>query len=237
MSNHYFQFKQFLINQGHSAMKVSTDACIQGAWTPVEDNVQSVLDIGTGTALLSLMLAQRFQNIEIDAIELDEKAIIDAGENIKASPWANRINLIHSDANNHNYGKQYDMIICNPPFFQNSLLGPSGERNLARHTLSFSYAHLLDIMNSVLAPQGYASVLLPYTEHKTWEALLNKNGWKIYHKCYIRPRANMDTNRVISLCRRGVQEHTRKEGLVIYNADNSYTETFSRLLTTFYLKL
>src|SRR5205085_2984467 len=122
-SNSYFQFKQFRVQQEATAMKVSTDACIQGAWTPIEPFVKNVLDIGTGTGLLSLMVAQRNNHILIDAIELDENAAQQATENIHASPWGDRINIVNGDIRNYTFNRQYDLIICNPPFFQNSLLG------------------------------------------------------------------------------------------------------------------
>ncbi|MGN6568280.1 MAG: tRNA1(Val) (adenine(37)-N6)-methyltransferase, partial [Flavipsychrobacter sp.] len=143
MSNQYFQFKQFRIEQDKCAMKVSTDACIQGAWTPIHDHVRHVLDIGTGTGLLSLMLAQRDPRMHIDAVELDEQAATQAKENIVSSPFSERIDIIHGDAKEYQANQQYDLIICNPPFFQNSLLGDNSKRNTARHTLSFSYEDLL----------------------------------------------------------------------------------------------
>src|SRR5262245_25570320 len=123
MSNTFFQFKQFRIEQDKCAMKVSTDACIQGAWTPIEENVRNVLDIGTGTGLLSLMLAQRKPGIRIEAIEIEEQAYKQAAENVAYSPWAEQIHVIPGDVRNDSLNRKFDLIVCNPPFFQNSLLG------------------------------------------------------------------------------------------------------------------
>lgn len=176
MSNHYFQFKQFTIHQDKCAMKVSTDACIQGAWTPIANDVVDVLDIGTGTGLLSLMLAQRNSSIHIDAIELDADAAIQAKENASASPWADRVQMMQGDVTTHQFTKQYDMVICNPPFFNNSLLGDDAQRNSVRHTISLSYDALLAVLQNVLKPTGYAAVLLPAAEHEIWQNLLLKNG-------------------------------------------------------------
>jgi tRNA1Val (adenine37-N6)-methyltransferase len=237
MSNHYFQFKQFTIQQEHVAMKVSTDACILGAWTPIDEKVNSVLDIGTGTGLLSLMLAQRNPNISIDAIEIDTQASTQAKENITNAPWLDRVSIIHADARDYNFKRQYELIICNPPFFINSLLGPVENRNDARHTLSFNYTDLLNLMNKVLASGGYASVLLPLVEHNIWEELLKKNNWQISHKVYIKPRAATAANRVICLCSNSSDKQLTEEELVIYEQDKSYTETFSKLMSPFYLKL
>lgn len=237
MANQYFRFKQFTIQQDRCAMKVSTDACIQGAWTPIADNVKDVLDIGAGTGLLSLMLAQRNSNIHIDAIELDTDAAQQAKENITSSSWKDRVEVIQVDVTQHAFNKQYDMVICNPPFFNNSLLGDTDTRNQARHTLSLTYSDLLGVLNSVLKEDGYASILLPTTEHAEWEKLLNKNGWFINHRLYIQPKENSLPNRIVSLCSRNMTEKIVQEKLVIYIAQSEYTLEATALLKPFYLKL
>src|SRR5882724_12429409 len=122
MSNHFFQFKQFTIHQDHCAMKVTTDASLFGAWAEEsvrsrEPGVRNILDIGTGTGLLSLMLAQRI-NADIDAIEIDEAAAEQAIENTEASAWKERITVINADAKNYSFPKKYDCIISNPPFYE-----------------------------------------------------------------------------------------------------------------------
>jgi len=237
MSNHYFQFKQFTIHQDKCAMKVSTDACIQGAWTPIEDNVADVLDIGTGTGLLSLMLAQHNSNIQIDAIELDADAAQQASENVKASPWADRINVIQGDVTQHAFTKQYDMIICNPPFFNNSLLGDDAQRNNVRHTISLSYNALLTVLQKVLKPTGYAAILLPTAEHDVWVQLLNKNGWGITQLLQVHPKETGGYNRVVSLCSKDTFTATEVTQLQIYKQGGGYTDAFTQLLQPFYLKL
>lgn len=237
MSNHYFQFKQFTIHQDKCAMKVSTDACIQGAWTPIADDVVDVLDIGTGTGLLSLMLAQRNSNIQIDAIELDTDAAQQASENVNASLWADRINVIQGDVTQHAFTKQYDMIVCNPPFFNNSLLGDDVQRNSVRHTISLSYDALLAVLQNVLKPLGYAAILLPTAEHDVWQNLLSKNGWVITKLLQVHPKETGGYNRVISLCSKQPMAETEIEKLQIYKQGGGYTEAFTQLLQPFYLKL
>lgn len=237
MSNHYFQFKQFTIHQDKCGMKVSTDACIQGAWTPIADSVVDVLDIGTGTGLLSLMLAQRNESIQIDAIELDTDAAQQASENVKASPWADRINVIQGDVTQHAFTKQYDMIICNPPFFNNSLLGDDAQRNSVRHTISLSYDALLTVLQKVLKPTGYAAILLPTAEHDVWVQLLNKNGWGITQLLQVHPKETGGYNRVISLCSCQLTIETKVGRLQIYKQGGGYTYAFTQLLQPFYLKL
>lgn len=217
-------------------MKVSTDACIQGAWTPILPGVKHVLDIGAGTGLLSLMLAQRDTNIEIDSIELDKEAAKQAKENVAASKWKERITVIHANAKDHHFAQQYDMVICNPPFFQNSLLGNKNERNIARHTLSLTYQDLIDILKKVLKPSGYASVLLPFAAYEQWENLLQQNEWNVFKKLIVRPKDNMEPNRVISLC--GInKEQSPDEQLTIYADEQEYTKEFADLMQPYYLKL
>jgi tRNA1Val (adenine37-N6)-methyltransferase len=237
MSNSYFQFKQFLVKQERSAMKVSTDACIQGAWTPITEKVKQVLDIGTGTGLLSLMLAQRKQNLTIDAIELDEYAFTEAKENVAVSPWSNRINIINCDAREYAFNNKYDMIICNPPFFKDSLLSDDKNRNLARHNLSLSFEELYDILRNVLKDNGYASIMLPPAEHNGWENLLQRNGWSVFCRLFVQPRQELQPNRIISLCTTTSVKKQPDEALLIYEKENVYTEQFIKLLNPFYLNL
>lgn len=236
MSNHYFHFKQFTIHQDKCAMKVSTDACIQGAWTPIADDVVDVLDIGTGTGLLSLMLAQRSHNIQIDAIELDADAVTQARKNINASPWADRINVIQGDVTTCPFTKQYDMVICNPPFFNNSLLGDDVQRNSVRHTISLTYKALLSVLGNVLKPTGYAVILLPAAEHGVWQQLLTKNAWGITKLLEVHPKESSGYNRIISLCSKQPIAETEIEKLQIYKQGGGYTDAFTQLLQPFYLK-
>lgn len=236
MSNSYFHFKQFTIHQDKCAMKVSTDACIQGAWTPINTQVKDVLDIGTGTGLLSLMLEQRNPGLQIDAIELDAEAAAQAKENISNSPWQDRINVIQADVLEYPFSKQYDMVICNPPFFQNSLLGPDDKRNNVRHTLSLTFDNLFDVISKVLKPSGYASILLPVAEHEIWSTLISNQAWGINKELRIVPRQDLEGNRVVSVCS---PQRLQKieESLQIYQAIGEYTHEFKRLMQPFYQKL
>lgn len=236
MSNSFFQFKQFLVNQDKTAMKVSTDACIQGAWTPVKNEAGNVLDIGTGTGLLSLMLAQRYSNIKIDAIDIDERAAEQAKANIKVSPWKDRIEVLHGDIRNMELKKHYDLIICNPPFFHNDLLGDKHQRNVARHSITLTPWQLLEIIAKYLKSDGYASVMFPATEHIAWEKALAEINWHITHRLSIRPTVDMKPNRVVSLCSPQQILEIQDAELVIYD-NNKYTTQFMNLLSPFYLKL
>ena len=237
MSNSYFQFKQFRIEQGRAAMKVSTDACIQGAWTPVSSPVRKALDIGTGTGLLSLMLAQRNKEVLIDAVELDPDAAQQAKDNVATSPWKERITVMQADIRTFPFIRKYDLIICNPPFFINSLLGPTDERNKARHTLSLSFQELFEVIRSNLADGGYASIMLPPVEHAQWSTIIQENGWKTYHELHVQPRVASPANRIVSLCSPIASRSFLEEQLIIKDKADHYTPEFIHLLRPFYLAL
>jgi tRNA1Val (adenine37-N6)-methyltransferase len=235
MSNSYFQFKQFRIDQEGAAMKVSTDACIQGAWTPMTSAVKSVLDIGTGTGLLALMLAQRNETARIDAVEIDHAAARQAAANVAASPWSDRITVDEGDVRSVNNGG-YDLIISNPPFFTNDLLGPDNNRNLARHTLSLSFEELFCVIRNGLLATGYASVMLPTAEHRDWEELVGRYGWHITRRLSIVPVLHAPANRVVSLCS-ALPDADISEELIIRYAPDTYSPEFTQLLAPFYLRL
>lgn len=235
MSNQYFQFRQFTIVQDKCAMKVSTDACIQGAYTPIADGIKRALDIGTGTGLLSLMLAQRNERITIDAVELDALAAGQAKENAATSSFGNRVHILEGDIVTFAPSFEYDLIICNPPFFTNSLLGDTAQRNMARHTLTLTYRQLLEAIIRLLADDGTASVLLPFSQQQQWEQLVRANDLYLHRRLFVKPYQHHSHNRVISI----LSKHTAScidEELVIYRAQNSYTPEAIALLSPFYVK-
>ena len=237
MSNSYFQFRQFLIEQQRCAMKVTTDACIQGAWTPVLPGVKHVLDIGTGTGLLSLMLAQRSLDIFIDAIELDTDAVAQAIENVTTSPWSDRIRILQGDAINYPFPHKYDLIICNPPFFNNSLLSSTQQKTMARHTLSLTHEDLFKTISTNLNEDGYASILLPIAEYQQWNTLIKNNGWHETGKLSVSHTPGAQVKRVVSLCSKNVVDVAGEQQLIIKNKDQQYTAEFTTLLSPFYLQL
>lgn len=237
MSNSYFQFKQFLVEQDKCAMKVSTDACIQGAWTTINQNIKQVLDIGTGTGLLALMLAQKNGDVKIDAVEYDGNAAQQATENFTASPWQERLSCINSDINNFTTHKKYGLIVSNPPFFKDSLLGPTHERNIARHSMTLTLEDLIRIANNLLNDDGCISLLLPPTIQKNWELLIENIGWYISNKLYIIPSYNKEANRIVSITSKKVVTTLHEERLVIRDSKNEYSNDFKQLLHDYYLHL
>jgi tRNA1Val (adenine37-N6)-methyltransferase len=234
--NSYFDFKQFRIEQDKCAMKVTTDACIQGAWTPILPSVRRVLDIGVGSGLLALMLAQRSQNVSIDGIEYDTDAAAQARENLTASPWSSRTSIIEADAREYRVGERYDLIITNPPFFNNSLLSDKQQKNLAKHTGSLSYAELLDAVDANLSEGGYLSILLPAAEYEVWTKLALSKGWVESGKLMVRHREEALVKRIVGLFSR-VELPLPSDSLVIQDDAGQYTADFKSLLCPFYLAL
>jgi tRNA1Val (adenine37-N6)-methyltransferase len=159
--NNYFEFKQFTVWQNHAAMRVGTDGVLLGTWASVE-GMKNILDIGTGTGMISLMLAQRCKAI-IHAIDIEEGAVTDATHNFDRSPWKDRLTVYPSGLSNYAQGcpTKYDGIVCNPPFFINSKKPDCKIRELARHTSSLSFSELVINAAKLLNPNGRFSVVLP----------------------------------------------------------------------------
>ena len=237
MSNPWFQFKQFRIAQDKCAMKITTDACIQGAWTPIHKTVNRVLDIGAGTGLLSLMLAQRNVGIAIDAIEIDAEAATQSAENINASLWAGRIHMREGDILNFEPAHKYDLIITNPPFFNNSLLSDKSNINAARHTQALPYEELQHAIGKLLHEDGYYSVLLPYPEYQLWKDMQLAQGWHQCGSLAVSHRPGAEVKRVVGLFSKAPAIQATEEQLVIKDEEQKYTAEFIQLLAPFYLDL
>lgn len=169
MSSPFFRFKQFTVWHDCCAMKVGTDGVLLGAWAMLEEQgaaqtrkaIGEVLDIGTGSGLVALMLAQRFPQAEIDAIDIESSAVEQARYNFLQSPWKERVRSFLSPLQEWQTKKRYDLIVSNPPYFQNSLKNPDKGRELARHTDSLTYAELLHYSAQLLAHEGVIALILP----------------------------------------------------------------------------
>ena len=188
MPNTYFRFRQFTIHQNKTAMKVCTDACLFGAWTVSEisnDKIERILDIGTGTGLLSLMVAQA-TDARIDSVEIDDNANEQASENFKASPWSSKLQLHHCAVQQFDPPYRFDLIICNPPFYENDLLSPDMKKNIAMHSTQLGADELFYSMRRLLAPGGKIAILVPYHRTKTIERKINDNKLFIYKKVAVK---------------------------------------------------
>lgn len=238
MPNDYFQFKQFLIRQDKCAMKVCTDACLFGAWTAHSSQLMacSVLDIGCGTGLL-LMLAQKLPDAVFDAVEIDEAAAEQAKENFDTSLWKERLNIYHTsiqqfaDAAN----KKYDIIISNPPFYENDLRSNNTKRNLALHSSDLKLEELINIADLLLNNDGDFFVLLPYRRTKKFEVLIERRFF-IKEKVFIKQTPKHNYFRSMFWLTKRTTSLEQSE-IIIMNEDGKYTTEFIELLKDYYLYL
>jgi tRNA1Val (adenine37-N6)-methyltransferase len=231
-SNTHFSFKKFTIHQDKTVMKVTTDACILGAYTDVR-NVKRILDIGTGTGLLTLMLAQR-SKAQIEGVEIDEVSYNQAVENVEISIFRDKIKIYHTNIQSFFSENQYDVIISNPPFFQNHLKAENQNRNNALHTDTLSFEDLLSSVIRLLSPNGIFVVLLPAYESTVLEQMANQLGLFANKKLHIHHREGSKILRIITTFG-FMKTEIKTEQLFIKNPDESYTADFQRLLKDYYL--
>jgi tRNA1Val (adenine37-N6)-methyltransferase len=243
MANSYFKFKQFTIQQDKCAMKVTTDACLFGAL--LADNIFALantintihsLDIGTGTGLLSLMAAQKNNQINIDAIELDKSASEQATDNIDDSPWAERITVINENILSFVPGKQYDFIFSNPPFFENDLKSADKAKNNAKHATSLGLLQLLQIVESLLTTAGAFSVLLPFNRIDYFIAESKKCGLHLSKQVMVKQTDKHNFFRGILFFNRTENNPVLSE-IIIKDTAHNYTPEFSAALKDYYLFL
>ncbi len=235
MQNTYFQFKQFIIRHDSCAMKVGTDGVLLGAWTNV-DKVHNALDVGTGTGLIAIMLAQR-SIAKIDAVEIDENACRQAGENISACPWNRRINLVNSSFQEYaiKCNKTYDLIVSNPPYFRNQYRPSEKSRAVARHDDSLSLKDLVFFTSQILKPDGIISVVLPAESMDPYNDYLLQNHLYITRKLYVMPLHGRPVKRI--LVEAGREKKTIEENYLAIEAGrrHCYTQQYTDLTSAFYL--
>jgi len=244
LSNTYFQFKQFTIQQDKCAMKVTTDACLFGAWVAQEVKneklkVESVLDIGTGTGLLALMLAQK-TTAEIDCVEIDTGAAKQAQENADSSAWGKRIFVMPGDAKKmiETFCKDFDVIISNPPFYENEIRSASDTRNLAHHSAELTLKELLELIKNYMEPTGNFFLLLPYKRNEEIKKLLKNHQLHVSKMIFVRQSVKHDYFRIfIKGSINGDEKETEFDELSIWDDQQQYTTDFINLLKDYYLHL
>lgn len=244
MANTYFQFRQFLIHQDRSAMKVTTDGCLFGAWAAAKIMEQprgtNVLDIGAGTGLTSLMIAQKNPAMRIDALEIEEAAASQARENAGASPWSGNVRIHHIDANHFTAPHVYDFIASNPPFYESELKPENSLKRLAHHE-GLSFQALLNIIRKNLSPSGKFFLLLPYKRLGEMRRLATQEHLAIEVEVHVRQSPRHEFFRALIQGRHsmdGVKEaNTIQSQLSIWDEDRNYSPEFTRLLREYYLHL
>lgn len=236
MANNFFKFKQFVINQEKTAMKVGTDGVLLGAWADCLDK-KNILDIGAGTGLISLMLAQRNENAKIHAIEIEKEASCQAKENIDNSIWENRISVenISFQKFYENTNEKYDLIVSNPPYFINSLKNPKKEKTLARHSDFLPYEEIILGSSKILNEKGLLSVILPINESLLFVKLAEEKSLFCIRKTEIKPNYNKTSKRL--LLEFSFEKKETKTDILTIETDqrHSYTEEYKRLTKDFYL--
>lgn len=216
-------------------MKLSTDAVLLGAFAPV-DGVRDILDIGTGCGVIALMLAQRCP-ADIKAIDIDPGSVADAQENFTGSPWHDRLEAIRSSLQEFATaeGRKFDLIVCNPPFFQNSLRSPHPDRNLARHDEQMSLAMLAHYLDALLQDQGKCCVILPDSEEKNFGELMGTKGLTPSRRRAILPGASKKVNRVLLEYSRTALSFLEEEPLVIREEEGHFSAAYREFTKDFYL--
>ncbi|MGV3528923.1 MAG: tRNA1(Val) (adenine(37)-N6)-methyltransferase [Flavisolibacter sp.] len=238
MANTFFRFKQFTVHQQHSAMKVTTDGCLFGAW--VADALQHqgagkrLLDIGTGTGLLSLMVAQK-NNATIDAVEIDNNAAAEARENFAASPWKDRLHLHETAIQDFTIDAKYDHIFCNPPFYENELKPEHDGRHLAHHSKSLLLKEVVAALQKFLSDKGSFFLLLPAKRSSEAERLLNEQNFYLHEKLWVRQTEKHAPFRLVLRGGRTQADATERE--MIISENGNYTQAFAALLRDYYLAL
>jgi tRNA1Val (adenine37-N6)-methyltransferase len=236
LANDFFKFKQFTIYQDKCAMKVTSLASIQGAWLP-DINPDKILDIGAGTGLLSLMAAQKYK-ANIDAVEIEADAFHQLSENIAVSPWSDRIRSHHEDIRifAKENSRTYDLIISNPPFYQNQLKSGDLKINQARHELSLTLPELLHIVHASLAPNGICSILLPGKETKELLSLASSTPLFAIGQLIIFDNPLKPAKAAVTLLSRN-KGNNEQQYLNIKTSKKNYTKEYITLLRPYYLNL
>jgi len=238
MSNKPFKFKEFSINQDKCAMKIGTDGVLLGAWTSLKNNPDSILDIGSGTGILALQLAQRSDAETIDALEIDDDAYEQAVENFENSDWGDRLFCYHASVQQYinEINEKYELIISNPPFYNDDFETKNEARNTARFTSSLSFNELLISVSKLLSKDGLFSTIIPFKEEQYFIELASKV--QLFPSRICRVKGSSD-----SIIKRSLLEFSFLESktvvteLIIEIERHQYTREYIKLVQDFYLKM
>jgi tRNA1Val (adenine37-N6)-methyltransferase len=234
-----FKFKQFALNQDRCAMKIGTDAVLLGAWCPIDNTPKSILDIGAGTGILALMLAQRTNADQIDALEIDEEAYEQCVENFEGSPWADKLFCYHAGLDEFvdDPEDEYDLIISNPPFYSEDFKTDNEQRDLARFQDAMPFEDLIEAADLLLSENGTFAVIIPYKEEERFIDLCAE--YELYPVKATRVKGSHKTPIVRSLLafKRYELSVLTADELVIEINRHEYTDDYINLTQDFYLKM
>jgi tRNA1Val (adenine37-N6)-methyltransferase len=232
-----FRFKQFIVEDDCSTMRIGTDAILLGAWAD-PDPAKSILEIGTGCGVISLMLAQKSEAL-IDAIDIDEESVKQAGSNFLQSPWNEKLHALSVSLQDFvsTSKRKYDLIITNPPFFINSLPSPDTRKNRARHTTNLNQQELLSSVIHLLNKNGFFLVILPAEGTRNFFELAESAGLFIQKQMKVRPKAGKPVNRILTGFGFQPCKVPFPEELVIRNGDNTFTKEYIAFTLAYYFSL
>ncbi|WGH75038.1 methyltransferase [Tenacibaculum tangerinum] len=236
-----FQFKEFSVYQDKTAMKVGTDGVLLGAWCNLGEFPDTILDVGSGTGVISLMLAQRSDAMTIDAVEIDENAYEQTVENFEQSDWGDRLFCYHISFAEFaeeiaEEEEKYDVIVSNPPFYTDNYETEDEARNKARFTSSLSFEELVNGVNKILSDTGKFSTILPFKEEENFVKLAKNYNLHLNRVCRVKGTSTSETKR--SLLEFSFTETTiQEEELVIETKRHQYTDAYINLTKGFYLKM
>jgi tRNA1Val (adenine37-N6)-methyltransferase len=237
--NNVFEFKHFKLQQDRCAMKVSTDACIFGAWIQLDTPYGRVLDIGSGTGILSLMVKQRYPEVEIHAVEAESGAMQQSSDNFQSSPFANPPQAFHSLIQHYRPDELYDEVFTNPPYYQTGLRSPDVQLNQAKHATDLTLEELVYEVSRLLKPAGRWHVILPVPESRELEKLASDFGWYPVHQTYVSHRPGKNPNRrmvTFAKSNEALPTLPGEELLYIFNdAGKKYNDSFVSLTKDYYL--
>ncbi len=233
-----FQFKQFTVNQDKCAMKIGTDSVLLGAWASLRNNPESILDIGSGTGVIALMLAQRSQTEIIDAVEMDDNAYEQCVENFENSSWSDRLFCYHASLEEfcQGFDDKYDLIISNPPFYDDNYKSENSQRDLARFQDAMPFELLADCVSKLLSESGVFSVIIPVKEENKFIDLASKAN--LFPNRILHVKGNPSSKIVRSLIEFSFyNSEIKTEELTIEISRHQYTQEYINLTKDFYLKM
>lgn len=233
-----FQFKQFNIQQDKCSMKVGTDGVLLGAWADGEKATR-ILDIGTGSGLIAIMLAQRNATAQIHAVEIDDQAYLQAAENMENSPWADRLTVFHQSIQEFadTPPQEYDLIVSNPPFFSGGTFSFNQDRNSVRHTVKLPHGDMLRAVQKLLAKTGKFCVILPFVEGLRFQELAASYHFYCTRVTEVLTNANKPVERLLMQFELESRTPQRDQLVVRQEGPVEWTEAYQNLTRAFYLKM
>lgn len=234
-----FNFKKFTVQQDRCAMKIGTDGVLLGAWSPIPESCFSVLDIGTGTGIIALMMAQRSTAEQIDALEIDENAYEQATENFENSPWDDRLFCFHAGLDEliDEPEDEYDLIISNPPFYTENFKTESEQRDLARFEDAMPFKMLVEAADLLLSENGIFSVIIPFKEEENFLTLAKEFELFPMKITRVKGTPTSEIKRSLLAFKRFESNEIEVDEMIIETERHVYTQEYITLTKEFYLKM